>query len=62
VIGSGGTFPVSIATHGDLVHVLNARDGGRVQGFQRLGSRLVRVPFWNRGLANTVGGEGIAAG
>jgi sugar lactone lactonase YvrE len=50
VIGSGGTFPVSIAVHGDLVYVLNARDGGSVQGFQRLGSRLIRVPFWNRGL------------
>jgi 6-phosphogluconolactonase (cycloisomerase 2 family) len=50
VIGSGGTFPVSIAVHGDLVYVLNARDGGSVQGFQRLGARLIRVPFWNRGL------------
>ncbi|MGX6605011.1 lactonase family protein [Micromonosporaceae bacterium Da 78-11] len=50
VIGSGGAFPVSIAVHGDLVYVLNARDGGSVQGFQRLGSRLVRVPFWNRRL------------
>lgn len=48
VIGSGGTFPVSVATHGDLVYVLNARDGGSVQGFQRLGARLIRVPFWNR--------------
>jgi DNA-binding beta-propeller fold protein YncE len=43
-------FPVSIATHGDLVYVLNARDGGSVQGFRRLGSRLIRVPSWNRGL------------
>ena len=50
VIGSGGTFPVSVATHGNLVYVLNARDGGTVQGFLRLGSRLVRVPSWNRGL------------
>jgi 6-phosphogluconolactonase (cycloisomerase 2 family) len=49
-IGSGGAFPVSVATHGDLVYVLNARDGGSVQGFQRLGSRLIRVPRWNRGL------------
>jgi 6-phosphogluconolactonase (cycloisomerase 2 family) len=50
VIGSGGTFPVSVAVHGNLVYVLNARDGGTVQGFQRLGARLIRVPFWNRGL------------
>ena len=50
VIGSGGTFPVSIATHGDLVYVLNARDGGSVQGFQRVGTRLIRMPFQHRGL------------
>ncbi|GLZ00024.1 beta-propeller fold lactonase family protein [Actinoplanes sp. NBRC 103695] len=50
VISSGGTFPVSIAVHGDLVYVLNARNGGSVQGFQRLGTRLIRVPSWNRGL------------
>ena len=50
VIGSGGTFPVSVATHGDLVYVLNARDGGTVQGFRRLGSQLIRVPSWNRRL------------
>jgi len=50
VIGSGGTFPVSVATHGDLVYVLNARAGGSVQGFQRVGSRLIRVPAWNRPL------------
>ena len=50
VIGSGGDFPVSIAVHGDLVYVLNARDGGSVQGFRRFGTRLIRVPLWNRGL------------
>ncbi|AGL18043.1 hypothetical protein [Actinoplanes sp. N902-109] len=50
VIGSGGAFPVSVAVHGDLVYVLNARDGGSVQGFRRLGARLVRVPQWHRRL------------
>ena len=50
VIGSGGTFPVSVAAHDNLVYVLNARAGGSVQGFLRVGSRLVRVPSWNRGL------------
>lgn len=34
VVRSGGDFPVSIAVHGDLVEVLNARDGGTVQGFR----------------------------
>jgi DNA-binding beta-propeller fold protein YncE len=49
-IGSGGAFPVSIASHGNLVYVLNARDGGSIQGFLRVGSRLVLVPQWNRPL------------
>ena len=50
VIGSGGTFPVSVAVHGNLVYVLNARDGGSVQGFRRFGARLVLVPQWSRPL------------
>jgi hypothetical protein len=49
-IGSGGAFPVSVATHGALVYVLNARNGGTVQGFVRVGDFLVRVPSWNRAL------------
>ena len=50
VIGSGGTFPVSVATRGNVVYVLNARDGGSVQGFLRVGAALVRVPSWHRAL------------
>ena len=50
VIGSGGTFPVSIAVHGSLVYVLNARDGGSVAGFLRAGGRLTAMPSWHRGL------------
>ncbi|MGH1549694.1 lactonase family protein [Leifsonia poae] len=50
VISSGGAFPVSITTHGRLVYVLNARDGGSVQGFVRAGGGLVRIPGWNRPL------------
>ncbi|HWD65844.1 MAG TPA: beta-propeller fold lactonase family protein [Solirubrobacteraceae bacterium] len=34
VTGSGGAFPVSIAAHGDLVYVLNALDGGTIQGYR----------------------------
>jgi 6-phosphogluconolactonase (cycloisomerase 2 family) len=34
VISSGGVFPVSIATHEDLVYVLNARASGSVQGYR----------------------------
>lgn len=50
VIGSGGTFPVSIAVHGSVLYVLNARDGGSVQGYLRVGAGLLRVPFWHRDL------------
>src|SRR5262249_27768269 len=50
VIGSGGSFPVSITTHGDQVYVVNARGGGSVQGYVRVGQRLVLVPAWHRAL------------
>ncbi|MGW0970702.1 lactonase family protein [Streptomyces sp. NPDC002516] len=33
VIGSGGRFPVSVAVHDDDVYVLNALDGGSIQGY-----------------------------
>src|SRR5215469_13910610 len=50
VVFSGGAFPVSIAVHGNLVYVLNARDGGSVQGYLRIAGTLIRVPAWHRGL------------
>ena len=50
VISSGGAFPVGVAVHGDLVYVLNALDGGSVQGYARVGDRLVRIPSWHRAL------------
>jgi 6-phosphogluconolactonase (cycloisomerase 2 family) len=50
VISSGGTFPVSVAVHGNLVYVLNARDGGSVQGYLRVGGLLLRIPSWHRDL------------
>ncbi len=49
-ISSGGRFPVSVTVHGNLVYVLNARDGGSIQGYRRVGAFLVRVPSWHRGL------------
>jgi len=33
-LASGGSFPVSVSTNGDLVYVLNARDGGAISGFR----------------------------
>jgi DNA-binding beta-propeller fold protein YncE len=50
VIGSGGSFPVSLAARGHVVYVLNARDGGSVQGFLRVGPALIRIPSWHRAL------------
>jgi 6-phosphogluconolactonase (cycloisomerase 2 family) len=50
VIGSGGSFPVSVTAAGDRVFVLNARAGGSVQGFRIAGGRLVRIAAWHRGL------------
>ena len=50
VLSSGGAFPVSIAVHGNHVYVLDARNGGSVQGYIRVGSHLVLVPKWHRDL------------
>ena len=44
VINSGGTFPVSVAVRGDLVYVLNALNGGSVQGFFSFFGHLIPVP------------------
>src|ERR1022692_4899763 len=48
VISSGGTFPVSVAVHGDLVYVLNATSGGSVQGYWVVSGRLLPIPGANR--------------
>jgi hypothetical protein len=51
VLGSGGTFPVSVTVHGDVVYVLNALNGGSVQGYRViLGRGLVPLPGSNRPL------------
>jgi 6-phosphogluconolactonase (cycloisomerase 2 family) len=50
VLGSGGTFPVSVATRGDLVYVLNALNGGRLQGYRIFGSFLAPLPGSGRAL------------
>jgi 6-phosphogluconolactonase (cycloisomerase 2 family) len=50
VIGSGGVFPVSVAVHGAVAYVVNARDGGSIQGFLRVRDQLIRVPVWHRSL------------
>src|SRR5829696_6207374 len=50
VISSGGTFPGSVDFHGNRVYVLNARDGGSIQGYKLASGRLVNVPAWHRNL------------
>lgn len=47
---SGGSFPVSVAVHGDVAYVLNALDGGSVQGYRIAGGKLSLVPAWHRAL------------
>jgi DNA-binding beta-propeller fold protein YncE len=50
VISSGGSFPVSIAVHDGLVYVLNALDGGSVQGYVEIGDQLLPLPGSSRAL------------
>jgi 6-phosphogluconolactonase (cycloisomerase 2 family) len=50
VVGSGGSFPVSVAVHGDLAYVLNAVNGGSIQGYFVGDDGLTPVPAWNRAL------------
>jgi 6-phosphogluconolactonase (cycloisomerase 2 family) len=44
VLGSGGTFPNSITVHGDIVYVLNALNGGSVNGFRITNGHLAPIP------------------
>ncbi len=50
VVNSGGAFPVSVATFGSLVYVLNAENGGSVQGYVNFLGRLFAIPGSNRAL------------
>jgi 6-phosphogluconolactonase (cycloisomerase 2 family) len=55
VIRSDGSFPVSIAVHGDLVYVLNAAGAGSVHGYRIVNGSLQGIFGSTRslGLANT---------
>ncbi len=50
VISSGGTFPLSVTTHGHSVYVLNGLDGGSIQGYYRIAHHLRLIPRWHREL------------
>lgn len=54
VVSSGGTFPVSVAVHGNLVSVLNARNGGSVQEYYAFYGHLIPIPGSNRALGLTI--------
>lgn len=50
VLSSGGAFPVSIAVSHGLVYVLNAEEGGSVQGYALQFGHLVAIPGSTRAL------------
>ncbi|MBM9509087.1 lactonase family protein [Actinacidiphila acididurans] len=50
VVPTSGSFPVSVTYHDNRVWVLNALGGGSIQGYVRLGDKLVRVAAWHRAL------------
>ncbi len=58
VIGSGGTFPVSVTAARGAVYVLNAEEGGSVQGYALVFGHLVLIPGWHRSLGLTTGEPG----
>jgi 6-phosphogluconolactonase (cycloisomerase 2 family) len=49
-IDSGGTFPVSIAARDGVIYVLNALDGGSIQGFRAVGQHLFAIDGSHRDL------------
>jgi len=49
-LSSGGSFPVSIAVSNGLVYVLNAEEGGSLQGFRVLSGRLQPIAASTRAL------------
>jgi DNA-binding beta-propeller fold protein YncE len=50
VLPSGGMFPVSVTVHGNLVYVLNAENGGSVQGYRIVRGLVVPIFGSNRAL------------
>ena len=50
VLSSGGSFPVSVAVDRGLVYVLNAEEGGSLQGYADFAGRLVPISGSNRAL------------
>ncbi len=49
VIASGGKFPVSVTAHGGYVYVLNAEEGGSIEGYVVFAGRRL-IPIAHRSL------------
>ncbi len=54
IVHSGGTFPVSVAVHRDLVYVLNAEGEGSVSGYRVAGGKLHPIKGSIRSLGLTI--------
>jgi 6-phosphogluconolactonase (cycloisomerase 2 family) len=50
VLASGGSFPASVSVSNGLVYVLNALEGGSLQGFRVFAGRLLPIPGSTRAL------------
>jgi 6-phosphogluconolactonase (cycloisomerase 2 family) len=53
VLTSGGTFPVSVTIHGDLLYVLNAHDTGTITGYRITSGQLHPINDSTRSLQLT---------
>jgi hypothetical protein len=58
VISSGGAFPVSVTAKRGAVYVLNAEQGGSIQGYAVVFGHLVLLPYSHRSLGLTTGKPG----
>jgi 6-phosphogluconolactonase (cycloisomerase 2 family) len=58
VISSGGAFPVSVTARRGSVYVLNAEEGGSIQGYAVVFGHLVLLPTSHRSLGLTTGKPG----
>jgi hypothetical protein len=50
ILPSGGSFPVSVAVHDNLVYVVNARNGGSLQGYRVFFNVLIPIDRSSRPL------------
>jgi 6-phosphogluconolactonase (cycloisomerase 2 family) len=53
VLASGGTFPVSVTVHGDLLYVLNAHEAGAITGYRITDGRFDPIEGSTRSLELT---------